>query len=113
MATKVKGGFSTLKELDRHRRLCLGLPLPVWINGIVPWGYMFDPNDPTMAIPNDDQLRLLLKVKEYLKEYSYGDMSAWLTKAGYPISTMALHNLITMRMPFEEIVLPLEEREKL
>ena len=108
-----KNNFGSLKELDRHRKLCLGQPVPIHSNKELPWGYKQDPNDPTMAIPIDKALRLLPEVQKYLEQYSYEDMAQWLTQAGYPITYNGLHKLMHSRVPFKEIYLPLEERMKL
>lgn len=108
-----KGNFKSLKELDRHRKICLGLPVEVTNNNEVPWGFDRDPENPKMCLPNEELLRLLLQVKRYLKQYSYKAMSIWLTKAGYPISDAGLFKLMQTRCPFPEIMLPIEERMKL
>lgn len=105
--------FDTLKKLDRHRQICLGVPVVKHKKNLPPWGYYSKEGDDTHFWPDDKQLRLLLKVKALLRDYSYEEMAEWLTKAGYPISRPGLHLIMTTRQPFKEIMLPLEERMKL
>lgn len=104
--------FISLEQLDRYRNFSLGLPVPR-LNAKIPWGYFEDPANRDNFLPDDRALRLLWKVKGLLKDYNYMDMAAWLTKAGYPISHNGLHKLMMSRQPFDEILLPLEERMKL
>ena len=55
------------------------LPIPR-IARTVPFGYMEDPEDPDMLLPIPRELRALEKAKEYLQQYSYREVSNWLTK---------------------------------
>lgn len=105
--------FKTLAQLDRHRKLCLGLPVPLHRIDIFPWGYIIDPNNAEMVIADEKAMACLLKAKEYLAHSSYVDVSDWLTSCGYPISHEGLRKLFQERNPFKELALPLEERIKL
>lgn len=105
--------FKSLAQLDRCRKLCLALPVPIMNSKRIPFGYILNPNNKDEAIPNEKAFRCLLKAKQYLKDASYFDVANWLTSCGYPISDEGLHKLIQNRPPFDEVALPYEERMKL
>ena len=66
------------------------LPIPK-VARVIPFGYAEDPDDPDMLLPIPRELRALEKAKEYLKQYSYREVSAWLTtQTGRSISHMGL-----------------------
>lgn len=46
----------------------------------VPFGYMEDPDDKMVLLPIPNELDLLEKAKEYLKQYSYREVANWLTR---------------------------------
>ena len=57
----------------------------------VPFGYSQDPNDIDILRPISNELELLEKAKKYLKQYSYRDVSAWLSEeSGRYISHVGL-----------------------
>ena len=57
----------------------------------VPWGYFQDPDDPYVMHPIPKELDLLEKAKLYLKEYSYEEVSEWLSReSGRKISKLGL-----------------------
>jgi len=45
----------------------------------VPFGYEIDPEDDSWLKPIAKELELLLLAKKHLKQYSYREVSAWLT----------------------------------
>ena len=45
----------------------------------VPFGYEIDPNDERWLNPIEKELELLELAKKHLKQYSYREVSAWLT----------------------------------
>ena len=45
----------------------------------VPFGYEIDPEDDSWLKPITKELELLLLAKKHLKQYSYREVSAWLT----------------------------------
>ena len=55
------------------------LPIPR-IARTIPFGYKEDPNDNDQLLPIPRELRALEKAKEYLQQYSYREVSNWLTK---------------------------------
>tara|TARA_R110000803_G_scaffold157228_3_gene221679 strand:- start:1055 stop:1501 length:447 start_codon:yes stop_codon:yes gene_type:complete len=54
------------------------LPIPR-IARTIPFGYKEDPEDNEQLLPVPRELRALEKAKEYLKQYSYREVSNWLT----------------------------------
>lgn len=107
--------FSEVWDLDNHKRFCLGLPVPKYKHGNPPFGYDDDPDNPEYYKPDEFALRLLLRSVLYIKDYGYRDVAQWLTEhAGRTISKSNLHKLVLEgKIPFNEIMLPIEEREKL
>ena len=70
------------------------LPIPR-IARTIPFGYKEDPEDRDMLLPIPRELRAIEKAKEYLKQYSYREVSNWLTKqTGRDISHMGLKKRI-------------------
>ena len=57
----------------------------------VPFGYEIDPEDESWLKPIPKELELLELAKKHLKQYSYREVSAWLTtQSGRSISHMGL-----------------------
>tara|TARA_R110001599_G_scaffold71860_1_gene200071 strand:- start:319 stop:729 length:411 start_codon:yes stop_codon:yes gene_type:complete len=57
----------------------------------IPWGYEVDPEDEKWLNPIVKELELLELAKKHLKQYSYREVSAWLTtQSGRSISHMGL-----------------------
>jgi len=105
--------YRRLVDLDRHRRMRLGLPIRKKSRG-VPFGYRVSDTDASMLEPIDEQFQMLIEAKKQLASASYRDISDWLTvHSGRRISHQAIQQLYTERMPFDEAALPREEREKL
>jgi|TARA_A100001515_G_scaffold133255_1_gene122324 hypothetical protein len=70
------------------------LPIPR-IARTIPFGYKEDPEDNDILQPIPRELRALEKAKEYLQQYSYREVSNWLTKqTGRSISHMGLKKRI-------------------
>ena len=56
-----------------------------------PFGDDIDPDDPDVLLPNEHQLDMLEKAKQYLKKYSYREVANWLTRnTGRDISHVGL-----------------------
>ena len=85
------------------------LPLPdevedeyIWhpvvrIGRQIPWGYEQDPNDEDILLPIPDELELMEQAKKFLKQYSYRQVAAWLSKqSGKPISHVGLYNRVKL-----------------
>jgi len=49
------------------------------IGAAPPFGYVDDPDDPLLLIPVPAELEALEKAREYIKQYSYRQVAAWLT----------------------------------
>lgn len=55
------------------------VPIPR-ISRTIPFGYEVDPEDDYVLLPIQNELDLLEKAKEYLKQYSYREVAHWLTR---------------------------------
>ena len=61
----------------------------------VPFGYRQDPDDCDILLPIPEELELFEKAKEFLKYYSYREVSAWLsTQSGRYISHVGLYKRV-------------------
>ena len=61
----------------------------------VPFGYRQDPDDCDILLPIPEGLELFEKAKEFLKYYSYREVSAWLsTQSGRYISHVGLYKRV-------------------
>ena len=66
------------------------LPIPR-IARHIPFGYTVDPDDNRLLLPVKEELDLLEKAKQLVKQYSYREVSNWLTKnTGRNISHIGL-----------------------
>ena len=55
------------------------LPVPK-IARTIPFGYQVDPDDEHVLLPIKNELDLLEKAKDYLKQYSYREVANWLSR---------------------------------
>ena len=63
----------------------------------VPFGYRQDPDDCDILLPIPEELELFEKAKEFLKCYSYREVSAWLsTQSGRYISHVGLYKRVKL-----------------
>ena len=66
------------------------LPL-VRIGRFLPFGYRQDPDDPDILLPVPEELELFEQAKKHLNQYSYREVSAWLSEvSGRYISHVGL-----------------------
>ena len=66
------------------------LPL-VRIGRFLPFGYRQDPNDSDILLPIPEELELFEQAKKHLNQYSYREVSAWLSEiSGRYISHVGL-----------------------
>ena len=66
------------------------VPIPR-ISRTIPYGYELDPDDNFILLPIAIELDMLEKAKKYLKQYSYREVSNWLTtNTGREISHVGL-----------------------
>jgi len=107
-----------MKMLERQLRISLGLPFYGKMGGVVAYGYVYeDATDCYKPVP--EVFRLLWQARDYLYTSSLRETADWLNykteKLGYTqrISHMGLRNVMILRPPFEECLLPVEEREKM
>ena len=63
----------------------------------IPFGYEIDPDDDDWLTPISKELELLELAKKHLKQYSYREVSAWLTtQSGKSISHMGLKKRVDL-----------------
>lgn len=86
---------------ERARRLSLGLPVPI-IRSELPCGYVVNPENKDEAIIDPVKFDLLKQARKYIKDSSFYEVAAWLTKNGLPISPNGLHKLMTHRTPYTD-----------
>ena len=61
----------------------------------VPFGYRQDPDDCDILLPIPEELELFEKAKKFIKQYSYREVSAWLsTQSGKYISHVGLYKRV-------------------
>ncbi len=61
----------------------------------IPFGYRQDLNDCDILIPIPEELELFEKAKEFLRQYSYREVAAWLsTQSGRYISHVGLYKRV-------------------
>ena len=61
----------------------------------IPFGYRQHPDDCDILLPIPEELELFEKAKEFLKRYSYREVSAWLsTQSGRYISHVGLYKRV-------------------
>lgn len=107
-----------LRHIEKALRICLGLPIIGKQGGQVPYAYTWDEESQTYK-SNKDIFALLWQARRYLYTSSIREVTDWLNlkarKFNYnvSISHMGLRNLMVMRPPYEECLLPEEEREKI
>ena len=61
------------------------------ISRTIPFGYELDKDDPDILQPVENELNMLEEAKKYLKQYSYREVSNWLSRnTGRSISHVGL-----------------------
>tara|TARA_R110000787_G_scaffold180273_1_gene292386 strand:- start:658 stop:1065 length:408 start_codon:yes stop_codon:yes gene_type:complete len=69
----------------------------VRVGRYIPFGYEQDPEDQDILLPIEDELELYEKAKRFLKQYSYRDVSNWLsTQSGRYISHVGLYKRVNI-----------------
>lgn len=108
----------TLSLIERQLRISLGLPFKGRMGGQIAYGYIYDePSDTYQPIP--EVFQLLWEARRYLYTSSLREVGDWLNfkvnKIGITtkLSHMGLRNIMVLRPPFEECLLPIDEREKI
>ncbi len=110
--------FATLAKLERHRAICLGLPIPSSHLSKPPYGYVENP-ETGMLEPIEGIVKILLKAKHYIRAgYPYTRVSEWVNinaeeYTDTTISSNTLRWIMSNRPPFEECALERDERERL
>jgi len=107
-----------LPMLERQIRISLGLPFYGKMGGQIAYGYTYNESTDCYE-PLPEVFALLLQARQYLFTSPLRETSEWLnfktTKLGYDvkISHMGLRNIMILRPPFKECLLPPEEKEKI
>jgi len=105
-------------SLEKQLRIAFGLPFTGKTGGHVAYGYTYN-KDTDTYVPNDDVFSLLWQARRYLYTSSLREVADWLNvkaeKYGYTqkISHMGLGNVMVVRPPYEECLLPKQEKEKI
>lgn len=106
------------KALERQIRIAFGLPFVGRMGGQTAYGYTYNPDTDTYE-PNEEIFKLLWQARRYLYTSSIREVADWLNakaeKYGYTqqISHMGLRNVMILRPPFEECLLPKDQKEKI
>ena len=87
-------GYWDLPQPDIKGYTNQWLPIPKMARTI-PFGYVEDPEDPNILRPIKSELDALEKAKKYLGQYSYREISNWLSKqTGRYISHVGLRKRV-------------------
>ena len=85
-------GYWTLPKPEINQKAWNRIPR---VARTVPFGYKVDENDDDFLIPVDNELELLEKAKKHLIQFSYREVSHWLSKeSGRYISHVGLKKRI-------------------
>lgn len=109
---------STINVLERYFRMALGLPFKGRMGGEIPYAYKYVLETDTYE-PNEEIMHLLWQAKKYLHSSSLREVAIWLNfkveKLGYKdrVSFEGLRNIMFNRPPYEECLLPKEQKEKI
>lgn len=107
-----------MQRLEKNIRFCLALPIHGKVGGQLPYAYTYNAANDTYE-PHKEVFALLWQARRYLYTSSLREVADWLnlktSKLGYTqnISHMGLRNLMVMRPPMEECLMPDAEKEKL
>ena len=85
-------GFWTLPKPEFHMKQWSRIPR---VARTTPFGYKVDETDDDFLLPIETELELLEKAKQHLQQYSYREVSNWLSKeSGRYISHVGLKKRI-------------------
>lgn len=107
-----------LKMLERQLRISLGLPFFGKMGGQVAYGYSYN-SEREVYEPNQEVFKYLFQARQYLYTSSIREVTDWLnlktSKIGYNynVSHMGLRNIMILRPPMEECLLPFDEKMKI
>ena len=91
--SRTAGRFKLPQPLDlKDEKEWVAIPR---IARTIPFGYKVEEDDPDVLVPIPDELELLEKAKNYLKQYSYREVANWLSKnSGRYISHVGLRKRV-------------------
>ena len=107
-----------MKEFERQIRLSLGLPVVGRMGGITPYGYTYVAETDTYE-PSQEVFNFLWQARRYLYTSPLRETTDWLNfkvhQLGYDmkVSHMGLRNIMILRPPYEECILPVKEKEEI
>lgn len=98
----------------RTIRMMCGLPVELTNCAKIPVAYERSSVDPDILIPKDDEFKLLVQAKHYVRrKYSLIKVAQWFTlQAGKYLSWAGLRYLLANRLPNDVCAQPIEERRK-
>lgn len=104
--------FTRIKDVDRWRRMILGLPVysARGAHTPPPWGYYRSEEDIYLLLPNEDTLRTLYLAVEMCKTCTLADVLRWLKEAGLNVDRRNFYAWARESAPVREIMLPYEQR---
>jgi len=107
-----------LSHVEKSLRICLGLPILNKQGGQIPYGYTWDEASQSY-LPNLDVFKILWQARRYLYTSAIREVTDWVNLKvsklanTQSISHQGLRNLMIMRPPLEECLLPQEDKEKI
>lgn len=106
--------LKTIEQLDRLRKLMLGLPVPLDRGGNIPWGYKPHNRKKGWLEPIDECFVALVKAKKYLETCSYREVAKWVSQTtGHHISAMSLFRIMQTRHPDDRAALTRRQKRYL
>jgi hypothetical protein len=107
-----------IRTLERQIRISLALPFKGRMGGQVAYGYVYNTASDTY-LPIPEIFNLLWQARRYLYTSSLREVCDWLnfkvSKLGFKdkLSHMGLRNIMILRPPYEECMLPEKEKEQI
>lgn len=108
----------TLPLLERQIRISLGLPVKGRMGGHCPFAYTYNEATDTYE-PDAEVFKILWEARRYLYTSPLREVVDWINfkteKLNYPytLSHGGLRNIMILRPPYEECILPTEQKEKI
>lgn len=110
-----KNNYSSVHSLFKLIRMMVGLPAETTVCHQPPIGYEFHPDSKKIILPIDDEFKLLVQAKKYLRKdkYSLTKVAQWFTlQSGRKLTYTGLAYIMANRLPDDVCAQPIEERRK-
>ena len=103
-----------LTDAYRILNMCLGLPV-TRKNDTIPFGYKQSETDPDMLDPIDSEFEVYYKASRFISQHhSLSEVIEWVAyHTGRKMSKQGFYDMLKVRPPMKECLLPLNERMKL